>query len=57
MGILSRIRLDSPPLGRQRRLHMPTTSTDPRAAAAASAARVCPKTGMAFPHFLCKFCP
>ena len=35
MGILSRIRLDSPPLGRQRRPHMPTTSTDPRAAAAA----------------------
>ena len=29
----------------------------PRAAAAASAARVCPKTGMALPHFLCKFCP
>ena len=35
MGILSWIRLDSPPLGRQRRLHMPTTSTAPRAAAAA----------------------
>ena len=33
------------------------TMSAPRAAAAASAARVCPKTGMALPHFLCKVCP